>query len=147
MRPPVDCLNGGAFLPVPSPMNHRRHRRYMNSQTWRGKRKGYFKRHEKKCAACKTERCITLHHMTYENLGRETDADLVPLCQECHTLYHQLYAITSRESTEQFLADYQTREAAVDQESQASAARAEACPPTDRLPLHPRSTGASPEAS
>ena len=133
-------------------MHHRLLKRYMNSQKWRGKRRGYFKRHEKKCAACKSERDITLHHMTYENLGQETDADLVPLCQECHTLYHQRYAITSRGSTVQFLAEYQTREAAVAPESSALEAHRQepSCtatsPPTYQLPPHPRATDASSEA-
>lgn len=33
---------------------------------------------------------VQFHHITYENLGRETIDDITPLCDQCHQLTHNL---------------------------------------------------------
>lgn len=46
------------------------------------------------CLVCDrpwTERTGDLHHVTYDRLGAELFADLVPLCREHHTALHDLY--------------------------------------------------------
>jgi hypothetical protein len=42
------------------------------------------------CVLCGTSERIHLHHTTYERLGRERLADLVPLCHRCHSMVHEL---------------------------------------------------------
>lgn len=45
------------------------------------------------CAICGerwTLRCGDLHHRTYDRLGHEHFADLVPLCRPCHTVLHRI---------------------------------------------------------
>lgn len=67
------------------------YRDYIQSQRWMQRKRKYFETHEKKCKACKTSRRIELHHKTYNRLGQERDADLVPLCQLCHSKVHDLF--------------------------------------------------------
>jgi hypothetical protein len=60
------------------------YRRYLKSPEWAERKRQYFARHPRRCAACGTypskARIIHLHHASYENLGREPDSDLYPLC-------------------------------------------------------------------
>lgn len=41
------------------------------------------------CYGCDRARPLQLHHMTYDTIGRETAADLVPLCSFCHKRVHR----------------------------------------------------------
>lgn len=36
------------------------------------------------------EETVDLHHMTYERIGAERLADLLPLCRRCHAMVHEL---------------------------------------------------------
>jgi hypothetical protein len=65
-----------------------KYKEYIKSQAWLRRRIAYYKTHEKKCAVCKSSHRISLHHITYANVGREPDEDLVPLCLDCHENYH-----------------------------------------------------------
>lgn len=40
------------------------------------------------CYYCKSSTGLTLHHITYVNLGRETDEDVLTLCWKCHRKEH-----------------------------------------------------------
>lgn len=62
---------------------------YMRSEHWRRIRERYFAGHDKACAACDATRRIELHHKTYERIGREDVADLVPLCARHHRAAHK----------------------------------------------------------
>jgi hypothetical protein len=44
------------------------------------------------CLVCGAEwaLCDDLHHRTYERLGREAGADLIPLCRSCHGALHRI---------------------------------------------------------
>ena len=45
------------------------------------------------CAVCGAEWSLgrgDLHHRSYDRLGHEADADLVPVCRACHTELHAL---------------------------------------------------------
>lgn len=68
-----------------------KYREYIKSEEWKKLKHGYFKRHLKRCAACRGDHRVGLHHITYKNLGNERDEDLVPLCWDCHTDYHERY--------------------------------------------------------
>jgi hypothetical protein len=40
------------------------------------------------CQRCGRAADLNVHHVSYENLGHETDADVVVLCSVCHRLHH-----------------------------------------------------------
>jgi hypothetical protein len=60
------------------------YRRYVKSPKWVARKRQYFDRFPRRCAACGTypskAKLIHLHHASYENLGNEPDSDLFPLC-------------------------------------------------------------------
>lgn len=64
---------------------------YIKSPAWAQRRKAYFWRHPRRCAACGTGQHIDLHHHTYARLGHEHDNDLVPLCRRDHDLVHDIH--------------------------------------------------------
>lgn len=67
---------------------------YITSPIWSRRRTAFFSKHPKVCSACGSKEQIHLHHHTYDRIGgQELDADLVPLCQECHNLVHRYYSI------------------------------------------------------
>ncbi len=88
------------------------YRAYLGSKKWKRKRRRYFSRHHRACAACGSEVAVTLHHMTYERFGDERDEDLLPLCRMHHDLLHRLYPRTCPENSLLFLFVYQTPDAA-----------------------------------
>lgn len=70
---------------------------WMASSRWRARRAAWLARwiaehgSEPACAACDTGWSLRrgdLHHRSYDRLGRELDADLTPLCRECHDQVH-----------------------------------------------------------
>ena len=65
------------------------YREYITSEKWRKRKQFYFETHDRKCRACGSLKRIHLHHKTYRRLGEERDADLVPLCHNCHTSLHR----------------------------------------------------------
>jgi len=67
--------------------------RHMASPHWRARRDAYFKLHPYVCHGCGTDEALHLHHVTYERMGTERDADLMPLCQSCHALVHEYHRI------------------------------------------------------
>jgi 5-methylcytosine-specific restriction endonuclease McrA len=76
----------------------------MRSKTWATRRARYFRTHKKLCRACGASKSIHLHHVTYERLGRERNADLVALCRFCHEAVHELHRarrpkVTLRQAT------------------------------------------------
>ncbi len=65
------------------------YREYLNSEAWKKRKERYYESHERKCKACGSRRKIHLHHKTYNRLGSERDADMVPMCERCHFNLHQ----------------------------------------------------------
>lgn len=61
---------------------------YIKSKEWQETRQRIFKRDNYKCQKCGTAKNLSVHHITYENLGEEKDADLVTLCESCHGDIH-----------------------------------------------------------
>jgi hypothetical protein len=68
------------------------YRRYLKSPEWQERKRQYFSRLPRRCAACGTYKRIHLHHSSYERLTREPDSDLWPLCFRCHRNVHQANA-------------------------------------------------------
>ena len=62
---------------------------YLASPAWRARRAAFVATHGAlRCAACGSGERADLHHLTYERLGAELDADLTPLCRRCHEAVH-----------------------------------------------------------
>lgn len=57
---------------------------YIESKEWQDIRKRIFRRDNYKCQICGSCYNLQVHHITYENMGQEKDADLVTLCEKCH---------------------------------------------------------------
>lgn len=61
---------------------------YLESDKWKSLRASCFKATNNKCVGC-GDKCTNLHHLSYDNLGRERLAvDVVPLCHKCHRKCH-----------------------------------------------------------
>ena len=62
-----------------------------------------FEHHEKKCAICGETRVLEVHHI---NCNHEDNSplNLIPLCPNCHRLYHSK---EHRTLVEQKILDYQ----------------------------------------
>lgn len=64
------------------------HARYMRSAAWRRRRELAIRRASFRCATCGRlrfdARGLQVHHVTYDRLGCERDADLMVLCRRCH---------------------------------------------------------------
>lgn len=61
---------------------------YIKSKEWQKTRERIFKRDHYICAICGSAKNLAVHHITYENLGAEKDADLITLCNSCHGTIH-----------------------------------------------------------
>jgi len=61
---------------------------YQSSSHWKQLR---AKIKPKRCYACGKQKRLQLHHMTYERLGKELNADLCFLCDRCHKAVHHAY--------------------------------------------------------
>jgi hypothetical protein len=60
---------------------------YLKSKHWKKFRENYFKNHTRTCYCC-FEDATELHHNNYDNLFRETEKDVVPVCRNCHEEIH-----------------------------------------------------------
>lgn len=63
---------------------------YLRTDHWQSQRKAALKRAEFRCQVCNSgDKQLDVHHRTYERLGVEIPADLIVLCNDCHTLFHK----------------------------------------------------------
>lgn len=65
-----------------------KYREYIRSRQWEIRKLVFYKKNKKECVICKATYKIGLHHISYKNLGKEKDEDLVALCWNCHTTFH-----------------------------------------------------------
>lgn len=70
--------------------NSSEYQAYINSKEWQETRQRIFNRDNFRCVKCGCSKNLQVHHITYENLGEEKDADLVTLCDKCHNSIHSL---------------------------------------------------------
>jgi len=61
---------------------------YLKTQAWEDTRQKIFRRDGYKCVVCGEAMNLSVHHITYENLGAEKESDLVTLCCPCHEKVH-----------------------------------------------------------
>jgi hypothetical protein len=65
---------------------------YSTSKRWKVKRKVYLETHPGACCfICGSRERLSLHHTTYERLGKEHFKDLVPLCDVHHKVTHKVH--------------------------------------------------------
>lgn len=57
---------------------------YINSSAWRARRLRALDRADRRCQVCGERKWLQVHHVSYERLGHEADADLTVLCWWCH---------------------------------------------------------------
>lgn len=65
------------------------HANYLQTPTWRAKRKLVLERCGGACEGCRQQRAAQVHHLTYKHWGRELLFELVALCDECHAVCHE----------------------------------------------------------
>lgn len=73
---------------------------YLNSFHWEQIKLKY---RDRKCFCCLVETQLQLHHISYENLGKENASDLVTLCKKCHQSTHKLITNGSKLHSAHFI--------------------------------------------
>ncbi len=61
---------------------------YLKTAHWYDTKEAALERAGRKCEICQSESELHVHHLVYENIGCEKKADLVVLCETCHTKEH-----------------------------------------------------------
>lgn len=81
-------------------MNRQEYQEYLDSKDWQRRRKQLIK---KKCEWCPQKHELNVHHLSYDNLGQETEYDVITLCKRCHKdlHYYQRGATASNEMVKQ----------------------------------------------
>lgn len=76
---------------------------YIKGPLWKDRKQLLFLEKGKQCIICKSVRCISVHHLFYNQneYGKEKSKDLVILCWEHHKMFHDMYGVT-KDSREQF---------------------------------------------
>lgn len=62
---------------------------YLQTSHWLTIRQQAFDYYGKSCVLCSATSRLQIHHRDYANVGRETMADLIALCRDCHARYHR----------------------------------------------------------
>jgi hypothetical protein len=63
--------------------------KYLQSKDWKERRDFLRDWWGNKCVLCEKTENLHMHHLNYENLGKETNIDVMPLCKGCHLLAHR----------------------------------------------------------
>lgn len=66
------------------------YREYLQSDIWRIKREAVLERSGYVCEGCLKAKATEVHHLSYENAGREFLWELVAVCREYHERAHGL---------------------------------------------------------
>jgi len=66
---------------------------YIASKHWTARKNKYYQAYKKRCYRCESSTYIQLHHIYYNSktYGIEPDESLIPMCRDCHSLFHSLY--------------------------------------------------------
>ncbi len=62
---------------------------YILSKKWEKKREKALVLADHQCEICTSSFHLSVHHLTYERLGREIPSDLQVLCEDCHLMAHE----------------------------------------------------------
>jgi 5-methylcytosine-specific restriction endonuclease McrA len=61
---------------------------YLQTEHWKHFVKECKKFFNNECQLCGNEKSLQVHHNNYKNRGRETFNDVVLLCKDCHSKFH-----------------------------------------------------------
>lgn len=65
------------------------YKQYLETNHWQNVRENKLKESNYKCQLCsKKDIELHVHHNTYENIGNEEMNDLIVLCKDCHSKFH-----------------------------------------------------------
>ena len=71
---------------------------YLETGHWKMTRKVAFARAKGRCQVCNVKDVeLHVHHRTYERRGDERPQDLIVLCCDCHTIFHENGKLASPE--------------------------------------------------
>jgi 5-methylcytosine-specific restriction endonuclease McrA len=62
--------------------------KHLTSPEWKRFRQRALRYYSNKCMLCGSILNLTLHHNTYERMGKERLTDVVVLCKSCHGAWH-----------------------------------------------------------
>jgi len=62
---------------------------YLRTEHWKQVKLDALDRAGHKCQVCGSIERLQVHHNTYERRGQERPEDVIVLCHDCHTLFHQ----------------------------------------------------------
>ena len=62
--------------------------KYINSKEWKKKSIIFIKMVGCVCEKCSNNKTLGCHHITYKNLGNETQKDIKVWCWRCHSNHH-----------------------------------------------------------
>ena len=69
----------------------KQHEKYLNTDTWAGKREYVLRRDNYTCVICHTYGgSLHIHHKTYKRHQNENLNDLITLCEHCHNQLHSI---------------------------------------------------------
>lgn len=69
---------------------------YLRTAEWEETRERALKRAGYHCSICNAGKCeLHVHHRSYQNLGQETNRDVIVLCKDCHKLFHEQSSVKS----------------------------------------------------
>lgn len=63
--------------------------KYLRSEDWKSRKEYLSQQWNNECACCKKNKNLHLHHLSYDNLGKETIRDVILLCKGCHLDVHK----------------------------------------------------------
>ncbi len=76
---------------LPDQVDKKNYASYLNSGSWKKKRKIALKRAGYRCQLCsQAQTRLEVHHNSYDRLGREELEDLCVLCTRCHKKHHNI---------------------------------------------------------
>ena len=76
---------------LPDSIDKQGYAAYLNSSSWKAKRKIALKRAGYRCQLCsQAQTRLEVHHNSYERLGKEELEDLCVLCNSCHKKHHNI---------------------------------------------------------
>lgn len=64
------------------------YKEYLQTEEWQETRRQALKRADFKCQLCNGRGLLDVHHRTYERRGYENAKDLIVLCRDCHSKFH-----------------------------------------------------------
>ena len=63
---------------------------YINSEAWNKRRQLILERDNHICKYCNKNSATQVHHLSYLNLGNESDFELLSVCSSCHKIIHDV---------------------------------------------------------